>query len=316
MNFVYPLLLLFPFLFFTTCYARKKSTPGYPLLPSIQLVLTARRTWKQTVRKPLLISLLLLTVALLAVVAARPITEKSVSMQIERRNIFFSLDISKSMESRDYVLHGRYISRLTAVKAVVEQFLEERPEDRFGFVIFGSAAYLQAPLTHDHTLLKDILRGVTIGLAGDGTAIGDGLGVAVKRLVKLPRSARAIILVTDGASNSGRMNPDQAAEIAKKLGIVVHTVGVGSPNSSSRVGDFDEETLKKIANDTGGRYFHAQNTEELQAVADMLNELASTERRDPPIHPSQELYPTFGWLALLLLLTYIGASRLVFMKVP
>jgi Ca-activated chloride channel homolog len=318
MKLLYPLALLLPFLLLLAVKKSSRSVLlAHPRFPSIHFLLTIKPSWRLRFRRPILLTLLSSLCVLLALIAARPVSQEKIESTLtSRRNIFFALDVSKSMESPDYVLYGRYTSRLTAVKAVVENFLDARPQDRFGLVVFGSAAFLQSPLTHDHNLLTQILQGIEIGIAGDGTAIGDGLGLSIKRLVELPKSARAIILITDGASNAGIVNPDQAAEIAQGLGIVIHTVGVGTENSSSQVGDFDEATLKRIAEKTSGAYFHAQNTEELQDVADKLNELSATEEKAPPFHPSAELYPLFGWVALLVALTYLICTRLVFLRVP
>lgn len=317
MKLLYPLALFLPFLLLLVVKKDPRNVVAHPRFPSIHFLLAIKPSWRLRFRRPILLTLLLALCGLLALVVARPVSQEEIESTVtSRRNIFFALDVSKSMEAPDYILYGRYTSRLIAVKAVVEDFLDARPQDRFGLVVFGSAAFLQSPLTHDHNLLTQILHGVDIGIAGDGTAIGDGLGLAIKRLVELPKSARAIILITDGASNAGLVNPDQAAEIAQGLGIVVHTVGVGTEGASNQVGDFDEATLQRIAQKTGGTYFHAQNTEELQDVAEKLNELSSTEEEAPPLQPSAEFYPFFGWLALLVALTYIICTRLVFLRVP
>lgn len=225
-------------------------------------------------------------------------------------NIMMALDLSASMEISDMLLHGRPVSRLTVVKRAAEQFVEDRSGDRIGLILFGTRAYLQTPLTYDrHSVLMRI-EDATPGLAGKTTSIGDALGLAVKRLNNVPKEGRIIILLTDGANNSGVLAPLKAAELAKDDGIKVYTIGLGSETDPrAMAGDFfgmnasaelDEDTLKKIAEMTGGRYFRATDTESLHSIYQMINQLETVKQEQATIRPQKEYYAWFVGLALLL----------------
>lgn len=177
-------------------------------------------------------------------------------------NIMMALDLSGSMEIPDMLLHGRPVSRLSVVKSAAEQFVRERQGDKIGLILFGTRAYLQTPLTYDrHTILLR-LEDATAGLAGKTTSIGDAVGLAVKRLNDVPKEGRVLILLTDGANNSGILAPLKAAELAKEEGIKIYTIGLGSAGESRALvgdlimqnpsADLDEETLEKMSDMTGG----------------------------------------------------------------
>jgi Ca-activated chloride channel family protein len=221
-----------------------------------------------------------------------------------------ALDLSVSMEINDMLLHGRPASRLTVVKRAAEQFVQDRTGDRIGLILFGTRAYLQTPLTYDrHSVLMRI-EDATAGLAGKTTSIGDAVGLAVKRLEDVPDTGRIIILLTDGANNSGVLAPLKATELAKEDGIKIYTIGLGSeadpralsndfliPNASA---DLDEETLQKMAEMTGGRYFRATDTETLHAIYKTIHQLETATQELATIRPQKEYYPWFVGLALLL----------------
>ncbi|MGL5742298.1 MAG: vWA domain-containing protein [Legionella sp.] len=224
-------------------------------------------------------------------------------------NIMMALDLSGSMEIPDMFLHGRPASRLSVVKSAAEQFVRDRSSDKIGLILFGTRAYLQTPLTYDrHTILLR-LEDATAGLAGKTTSIGDAVGLAVKRLDDVPKQGRIIILLTDGANNSGVLAPLKAAELAKDDGIKIYTIGLGSdadPRSvdgflmPSAAADLDEDTLKKMADMTGGRYFRATDTESLHSIYKTINQLEIVHQEQATIRPQKEYYPWFIVLALLL----------------
>lgn len=225
-------------------------------------------------------------------------------------NIMMALDLSGSMEINDMLLHGRPTSRLNVVKRAAEQFVQDRIGDRIGLILFGTRAYLQTPLTYDrHSVLMRI-EDATAGLAGKTTSIGDAVGLAVKRLENVPNTGRIIILLTDGANNSGVLAPLKAAELAKDDGIKIYTIGLGSeadPRALSNdflimnaSADLDEDTLKKMAEMTGGRYFRATDTETLQAIYKTINELEMVSQEQATIRPQKDYYPWFSGFALLL----------------
>lgn len=230
-------------------------------------------------------------------------------------NLMMALDLSGSMEIPDMILNGRPVSRLNVVKNAAEGFVRDRSGDKIGLILFGSRAYLQTPLTYDrHTILMR-LQDATVGLAGKTTSIGDALGLAVKRLDKVPAKGRVIILLTDGANNSGILEPLKAAELAQNDGIKVYTIGLGAAadpraltngflmqNASA---DLDEETLKKISAMTGGRYFRATDTETLHSIYKTINELETVKQEQANVRPQKEYYPWFIAIALCLCLVWL-----------
>lgn len=236
----------------------------------------------------------------------------------EGRNIMMALDLSGSMELADMLLNGRPASRLAVVKAAAEQFVQARVGDRIGLILFGTRAYLQTPLTYDRQTVLMRLDDATVGLAGQTTSIGDAIGLAVKRLQDVPAKGRMIILLTDGANNSGVLPPLKAAELAKLDKIKVYTIGLGAepdpralnsaffgPSASS---DLDEETLQKVAEITGGRYFRATDTQSLQAIYETINQLETVSQDQATVRPQHDYYP-WPLAAALLLLLYWFSER-------
>lgn len=234
----------------------------------------------------------------------------------EGRNIMLALDLSGSMELSDMLLNGRPVSRLAVVKRAAEEFVQARVGDRIGLILFGTRAYLQTPLTYDRQNVLLRLEDATVGLAGQTTSIGDAIGLAVKRLQDVPAQGRMIILLTDGANNSGMLLPLKAAELAKLDDIKIYTIGLGSesdpratgglffnPNPSS---DLDEETLQKVAEITGGRYFRATDIQSLQEIYESINQLETVSQDQATIRPQQDYYSWPLSLALILLLYWLG----------
>ncbi len=229
----------------------------------------------------------------------------------ESHNIMLALDISGSMEFSDMILNGRPATRLDVVKAAAMQFVKERSGDKLGLILFGSNAYLQTPLTYDRANVLMRIDDATVGLAGQTTSIGDALGLAVKRLQSAPTQGRVIILLTDGANNSGVLTPERAAELAKFDDIKVYTIGLGgdiTPDTLSSVfyngatSDLDEDTLKEIAKTTGGKYFRATDVQSLQQIYSMINQLEVTKQEQETIRPQHEYYPWPLAIALALFL--------------
>ena len=217
------------------------------------------------------------------------------------------------------VLENRVVNRLVAVKQVAGEFIQRRRGDRVGLILFGSRAYLQTPLTFDTETTATLLGEAEIGLAGRETAIGDAIGLAVKRLREDSASDRVLILLTDGANTSGEVQPLQAAEFAAREGLTIYTVGVGADEMmvrdffGSRVvnpsADLDEETLQTIAERTGGRYFRARDAAGLAEIYRLLDELEPVESDVESIRPVDEL---FYWpLGLAYLLAGIAAAAVL-----
>lgn len=226
------------------------------------------------------------------------------------RNVFLALDLSGSMQIPDMDWQNKPVDRLTVVKYVAKQFVKNRRGDRLGLILFGSSAYLQTPLTFDLTTVNYMIDDATIGLAGGETAIGDAIGLAIKRFHKTPKSSRVLILLTDGANNAGVLGPIKAAELAKDSGVKIYTIGLGADQLIIRslLGsqivnpseDLDEGTLKKIAEITGGQFFRAKDTEALESIYQQINHLEPSVQQSSRYRPST---PYFQWplgLALLL----------------
>jgi Ca-activated chloride channel family protein len=266
--------------------------------------------------------------AAITVAAARPQHVTISTSPYAARNIVLALDISRSMSTDDFQSRSGNISRLEGVKQVVDQFIEARAQDRLGLVVFGSNAYLQSPLTLDHNVLQDLVSRLDVGIAGDGTAMGDGLGLSLKRIQEIEGSSKAVILLTDGVSNAGHVNPLKAAKVAKELGVKVHTIGIGSSSTISTVqrgfftqqlmaqAEFDEATLQQIADITGGVYFNANSIEGLEKVYAQIDKLERSENTEPERRVVEELFMPYASAALLLYLLYVALARTVFLKVP
>lgn len=230
-------------------------------------------------------------------------------------NIVLAIDSSQSMSALDFTLDGKRVNRLEAVKAVVRDFVGKRTGDRIGVVVFGSAAYTQLPLTTDYGTILSTLDRLKIGAAGPNTAIGDAIGIAVKRLEDVKSKSNVVILLTDGQSNSGELSPQAATEAARALGVKIYTIGIGTRGEApfvvndpfwgrrvvyQRV-DIDEDALRAIAKETGGTYFHAEGLKGLEKVYDTIDRLEKTKVRVQSFDEYQELYPDLLFPALLLL---------------
>lgn len=294
-------------------------------VPAISRFRGAAGTAPRAVRRPLR-ELLLLWLAWLALVGAvaRPQwTGEPVSLPASGRDLMLAVDLSGSMGTEDMQLHDQAVNRLVVVKDVVGRFIERRTGDRVGLILFGTNAYVQAPLSFDLPTVNRLLVEAPIGIAGGRTAIGDAIGLGVKLLRQRPAEQRVLILLTDGASNSGEVSPDSAAALAKASGVRIYTVGVGADamrmpglfgaltgivNPSA---DMDEDTLTAIAELTGGRYFRAQNTEELEEIYALLDQLEPVAQDPQTYRPVVSLYhwPMGAAWALVALLVILRTRR-------
>ena len=232
-----------------------------------------------------------------------------IEIPVSGRDLMLAVDLSGSMEEKDFILEGRKVNRLVATKYVAGNFIERRIGDRIGLILFGENAYLQTPLTLDRETVRTLLHESAIGLAGTSTAIGDAIGLAVKRLREHEQSNRVLILLTDGANTSGVVEPLEAAELAAGEGLKIYTIGVGADEMIVRSffgnrkvnpsADLDEDTLTAIAKKTGGLYFRARDTEELEKIYQALDKLEPIERDSKRFRPRQALYYWPLGLALL-----------------
>jgi len=237
-----------------------------------------------------------------------------VSLPVSGRDLMLAIDLSGSMENPDFLLNGEKVDRLTVVKQVAGDFIDRREGDRIGLILFGKRAYVQTPLTFDRKTVKHMLRESEIGLAGKETAIGDGIGLAAKRLQDRPEDSRVLILLTDGANTAGEIEPIKAAELAKEIGLKIYTIGVGADSMEiqsffgSRMvnpsADLDEATLTKIASLTGGAYFRAKDTKGLEKIYEQLDVLEPAIQEAETLRPQIALYYWPLGLAVIILMLY------------
>lgn len=262
---------------------------------------------------------------LLIVALARPaMVGPQMALPSEGRDIMMAIDLSGSMGREDFATQGRATTRLDVVKTAADDFIERRTGDRIGLILFSDRAYVQAPLTPDRDVVRSLLDDAEVGLTGTETAIGDAIAVAIKRLKDRPAPERVLILLTDGANNAGVMQPMQAAQLAKDLGVRIYTIGVGADRMvvNGRFGqqvvnpsaDLDEATLTKIADLTGGQYFRATD------VAGLANIYAAIDRIEPIADEAQFVRPTFAlfyWpLGVALFLTALLALGQIQVSLP
>lgn len=248
--------------------------------------------------------------------AMRPeFAARAVPLKREARDIMLAADVSGSMRALDFSTDTKIISRLDEAKRVVADFARGRTGDRVGLIVFGEQAFLNIPLTSDVQTVSKMLELLEPGVAGDGTAIGDAIGEAIRVLRDRPEKSRALILLTDGANTAGAVQPEKAAELAAEYGIRVHTVAVGKggivpyPNDRGGVSmvniPIDEASLKEIARATGGRFYRADDASSLRRVYRELDKLESNEDkpREWLLREPLYMYPLGAGLALLALLT-------------
>jgi len=253
--------------------------------------------------------------ALLILAAARPqFYNVSRDVRSPGVDIMLCLDASGSMEALDFKVGDEPVTRLTAVKKVVSDFIKKRETDRIGLVVFGEEAFTQSPLTVDKGLLLGLVDRMEIGMAGDRTAIGSAIAIGGKRLKDLEAKSKILIVLTDGRNNAGEIPPLAAAEAVRALGVKIYTIGVGGKGPApfrvktplgtrlvhQRV-DLDEDTLKKVAETGGGRYFRAADSRELSEICHIIDQAEKTDVKVKEFFHFKELYTWFLVPALILL---------------
>jgi Ca-activated chloride channel homolog len=256
--------------------------------------------------------------ALLCIAAARPQQLGDlVQPPQSARDLMLAVDLSGSMDERDIELGGRVVSRLTAAKAVLADFLERRSGDRVGLIVFGQRAYALTPLTRDLDTVREQLDGTATGLAGRETAIGDAIGLAIKRLQTQPAEQRVLILLTDGINTAGALDPVKAAELARDAGVRIHTIAFGGYGAGLSIFGIpiprvssdqltDEAGLKRIAERTGGRAFVARDVDQLAGIYVEIDRLEPVKRPGQRLRPRIERYawPLAGALLCALLVLW------------
>jgi Ca-activated chloride channel homolog len=244
-------------------------------------------------------------------------------------DIVLGLDVSGSMQALDFQIDHQRVNRIEVVKSVVSKFIEERQDDRIGIIAFAGTPYLVSPITLDHDWLQQNLERVAVGSVDDGTAIGSALAASVNRLRLTQAKSKVVILLTDGVNNTGKISPLAAAEAAKAMGVKVYTIGVGVRGEAplpvrdaagrwhivtAKV-DVDEKTLQAIAEETGGKFYRATDTDSLQRIYEQINRLEKTAQTVQKFEHTEELYPywliaALGILGLSVLLQQTRLRRL------
>ena len=315
------LLILIPFLAIWYFLSRKKEGATL-LIPNVKGFKATTSLLSKL--KPLLHFLRLLALAAIIVALARP-RNVAVSTKIKSNNgidIVMAVDVSASMLARDLKPN-----RLEALKVVAIDFVDRRPNDRIGIVLYAGESYTQTPITSDKSIVKSVISELQWGQLDGGTAIGMGLGSAVNRLKDSKAKSKVIILLTDGVNNSGNIDPKTAAELARELEIKVYTIGIGTNGMADfpwskdpRTGllnfrkqqvEIDEKLLQYIANQTDGKYFRATNNQDLQEIYDEIDKLEKTEIEEFKYYNYEELFRPLVFLALgLLVLEFLLRNTL------
>ncbi|MEM9292951.1 MAG: VWA domain-containing protein [Acidobacteriota bacterium] len=308
---------------------QNRATLRYSSLDRLRRLRPGWRPWARRALRLLRVAVILL----LLVAVLRPQTGRSqTQVRTEGIDIVLVLDTSGSMQALDLdadraVAQRR--NRLEVTTAVVDEFVGRRGNDQIGLVVFGDQAFTQCPLTLDHSIVATLLEDIEIGMAGDGTAIGSALGVAVKRLQDSKADSKVIVLLTDGRNNAGVLAPTKAAEVAAAFGIKVYTIGAGAQGQAPFLVDtffgrqvvyedveIDEETLRTIAETTGGKYFRAEDDDALLTIYREIDELETTEITLDTYTQYDERFDWFVLPALTLLLLEVGLLSTVLRRLP
>jgi Ca-activated chloride channel family protein len=314
------LLLLIPVLGLWFFFVRKKDSANLSIPSTAGF--GGSNFWSRM--KPLLYGLRLLALAFLIVALARPRNVEVSSRTKTTRgiDIVMAIDVSASMLAKDLKPN-----RLEALKDVATRFVQKRPNDRIGIVVYAGESFTQTPITSDKTIVQNTIRKIQWGQIEDGTAIGMGLGSAVNRLKDSKVKSKVIILLTDGVNNTGFVDPKTATELAKQLGIKVYTIGLGTngtamfPVAKDLNGklifrnapvEIDEELLEYIADQTEGQYFRATGNKKLEAIYDQIDKLEKTEIEELKYYNYRERYRPLVFLAGFLVLMEMTLRFTVF----
>ncbi|MBI5207596.1 MAG: VWA domain-containing protein [Candidatus Firestonebacteria bacterium] len=329
MRFMYPmflLLLIIPvYMFYYYKFKMQKYSTGFKFsdLGVVKKIKkSARISYSQKMYLVRIASVCFIILALARLQAGKRIEE----ILTEGVDIVLAVDVSGSMRSEDF----KPQNRLEVAKEVVKEFIKDRKHDRIGLVAFASESYTQCPLTLDYGVLLSFVDNLNIGMIKDGTAVGMGIASSVNRLRKSKAKSKVIILLTDGRNNTGKIDPETAANLAHSMGIKIYTIGAGKPEGALlpvedpffgkryiRVPlDLDEESLTKIANITGGLYFRAESEDKLKEIYKKIGEMEKTKIETKEYMDYTELYQYFVFHGMILLLTEIFLTNTIFRKIP
>jgi len=283
----------------------------HPALGRLASTFTSARSLTNMGNLQQTILLSLLWVALIMALMRPQWLEPYTEIRTEGYDLMLAVDTSRSMEALDFTVKGSQVTRMAVIKGVLERFVQAREGDRIGVVVFGSQVYVLSPMTLDIRAVHSLLASIVSRMAGDGTAIGDAIGLSVKKLRERPEGSRVLILVTDGENTEGSLPPRLAAEMAAHEGIRIYTIGVGSKGlvpfmengKLTQVKmEIDEKLLTEIAQKTGGAYFRATDTDALEKIYERIDALEKTQADSRTVMLPQPLYRWPLGLALLILL--------------
>ncbi len=274
------------------------------------------------------LALRLACIAILIIALARPQLGSSYSSSNNKGiDIMLVVDTSESMMALDMKLAGRQVDRLVVVKKILEDFITKRGFDRLGLIVFGENAFTQCPLTTDHGAVIDMVNRMQIGMVGKMTAIGSAMALGVKRLKDIKAKSRVMILLTDGQNNAGEISPGTAIDIAKEYGVKVYAIGIGREGKvpfaiNTPMGKqvimaelmMDEDTLVRISEDTGGQYFRAESTEDLQRIYSHIDKLEKVQIEVKEHTDHKDIFEVFLWLALVALLLELGLGNTILFR--
>lgn len=302
--FIWPLSFLFILLPFAVYFLlppkqKKQNTPALKI-PFFKELSALKKTSNSSLKKEKIKNIFLsIAWIFFMIAAARPVWFLNhKTLPLETRNIILSLDVSGSMKEMDFIIDNQAVDRLTAVKQVVNHFLTKRVDDNIALVLFADEAYTYAPLSYDKKTLKSLLQEINHGIAGNMTAMGDGLALAVKNAIKVPAKSQIVILLSDGEASPGLVGLNEAIQLAKEKNVKVYTIGIGNQENYQEVfgrripmpSSLDEQTLQFIAKETGGEYFLAQNTDTLRKIYQKIDALEKNESTQKHVKPKKELF--------------------------
>lgn len=315
-----PLVVYFMFPAIKKTYGDALKVPFLADIKQIQSVSGKGISFKPAVFSAIKIFLLALVWVLMVFALCRPQwVGKPIPVKNEGCEILLVVDISNSMSEEDFQYKNKMYSRLTAVKNVIDNFIDKRTSDRIGLVLFGTQAYLQAPLTYDKQSVKEILWNADSGMAGNSTSIGDAVGVALKNLAESEGKPenKVIILLTDGENNDGSLSLPQAIALAKEEGVKIYTIGAGSDSENFFGGLFsipvntglDEESLQALAEETKGNYFRAKDVNSLFQIYNEIDKLEPMTSEGRYVQEVKELYPYAAAMALILFMILVLLAK-------
>jgi Ca-activated chloride channel family protein len=330
MRFAYPFLLLFLLIIPIMIYFYQKKNPRQKIFySSIDLLKAIPSSLRVRTRHAVFISKMISLILIIFALVRPQSGFKERVVTSEGVDIMVAIDTSGSMRGLDFEEEGKNVTRLFITKKVISEFITKRAYDRIGMIVFGSEAYTQCPLTLDSEILLEFLDRLEIGMAGEATAIGSALSLAVKRMKELRATSKIVILITDGRNNEGNISPLTAADLANTYGIKVYTIGVGTKGKVPflvdsffgkqivyQEADLDEETLQAIASKTDGKYFWAKDTSAMRSIYDEIDQLEKSKVELKEYDHFNDVFHYFLLMALAMLILSIVGEHTILRRLP